>query len=209
LSSFRLGRRPDELQRLASKSKRVAVILNADDYKQQEDREASLAREIDDLATLGLDADEVDLRRYFGRADRLSSRLAGYGVLWVRGGNPFILRRAMAYSGADLIVRDLLERDAVVYAGYSAGAAMATPSLEGIELVDDPHDVPPGYDPEVVVDCLGVIPCHLAPHYRSDHPESERIDDVVRYFIDNHLPFIALRDGEAMVKDGERDYVVG
>jgi dipeptidase E len=96
-----------------------------------------------------------------------------------------------------------------VYASYSAGADMLTPSLDGIELVDDPDDVPPGYDAAAVVGCLGVVPYHLALHHGSDHPDARHEDDVVRHYINHHMPFVALRDGEALVRDGDRELVVG
>jgi dipeptidase E len=48
----------------------------------------------------------------------------------------------------------------------------------------------------------------IAPHYKSDHPESAAIDKSVEYLIDNHIPFIALRDGETIVVDGRVQKVV-
>lgn len=187
---------------------RAAVILNAEDYKSDADRLQSAKREFDDLASLGFEPTEIDLRSFFGQAERLEAVLVDFGLLWVRGGNPFILRRAFAASGADVIISDLLARDALAYGGYSAGAAMLTPSLRGIELVDDPHEVPHGYSAEVIVDCLGIVPHPLVPHFRSDHPESERIEKVVQLLLAEHIPFIALRDGEVWIRDGDREFVV-
>ena len=48
--------------------------------------------------------------------------------------NAFVLRRAMQLSGFDDIIVDLLDADAIVYGGFSAGAVVAAPSLEGIHL---------------------------------------------------------------------------
>jgi dipeptidase E len=114
----------------------------------------------------------------------------------------------MKASGFDDVIRELLERDAIVYGGYSAGPAMLTPSLHGIELVDDPYAVPPGYDPAPLWDCLGILPYALAPHYRSPHPESAAIEQTVQYFIDHHMLFKALRDGEAVVVNGALEEIV-
>ncbi len=108
-----------------------------------------------------------------------------------------------------MAITDLLSTDAVVYGGYSAGVAVLTPSLRGLEFVDDPHVVPGGYEAEVVWDCLGILPFGVLPHYKSDHPESAEVDKSLEYLIDHHMPFIALRDGEAIVRDGEREVVVG
>lgn len=210
LSSFRLGSRPDTLLDLLNGGRRTAVISNAIDTASDDDRAASYERERADLAALGLEPTELDLRDYFGRPEALRDRLADIDLLWVRGGNVFVLRRALAQCGAEQVLLEMLAADAFVYGGYSAGAVLLTPSLHGIELVDDPAEVPEGYDPEVIWDCLDVLPFHLLPHYDSPgHPETEAIDHSLAYMIENHLPFIALRDGQAMVFDGERKRVVG
>jgi dipeptidase E len=121
----------------------------------------------------------------------------------------FVLRRAFKRSGADTVITGLLKDDVLVYAGYSAGVDILQPHLHGIELVDDPNVVPEGYDKEIVWDCLNLIPYCVAPHYKSDHPESADIDKTVEYYINNHIPFVALHDGEAIVIDGAEQRFVG
>ena len=84
-----------------------------------------------------------------------------------------------------------------VYAGYSAGAVVAGPTLKGIELVDPIDEWPDDYpNKEVLWEGLGLIDFVIAPHYKSDHPESSKIDDVVDYLEKNNIPFRPLRDGE-------------
>lgn len=94
-----------------------------------------------------------------------------------------------------------------MYGGYSAGIDKLTPSLKGVELIDDPNFIPQGYNPEIVWDCLGLVPYAVAPHYKSDHHESAAVDKSVEYLINNHIPFIALRDGEAIIKNGETEII--
>jgi len=209
LSSFRLGAEPDALLDLLDGGRRVAVVANADDYKGPSERAASARREQEDLRRLGLESEELDLRRYFGRPAALARELAGIDLLWVRGGNAFVLRRALRQSGADTVLVELLDADALVYAGYSAGPAVLAPTLRGLHLVDDPGLVPDGYDPPVIWDGLAVLPYSILPHYRSQHPESAAVENSVAYLIERHLPFVALRDGEALVRDGAGDRVVG
>jgi dipeptidase E len=209
LSSFRLGNDPGALLKLLGGRSRAVAITNADDYKTGADRLASFERERGDLASLGLDPVELDLRDFFGDSQGLRRYLEQFDLVWVRGGNPFILRRAMRASDADAAILDMLAADSIVYGGYSAGSCMMTPSLHGIEFVDDPNDVPEGYDAEIIWDALGVLPYYLLPHFRSDHPESPLIDKSLEYMISHHLPFIALRDGQALVRDRADEFVVG
>lgn len=208
LSSFRNGNKPEELLKLLGDGRRTALIFNAVDFKNKEDRTINYNEEAARLESIGLVPTEVDLRNYFGKQDELKAELAKYDLIWVRGGNVFVLRRAFKQSGADIVIKELIENGDIVYGGYSAGVDILQPHLRGIEFVDPPDMVPVGYDTEVIWDCLGLLPYCVAPHYKSDHPESADIDKTVDYYIENHIPFIALRDGEAIVVDGDSQRVV-
>ena len=208
LSSFRNGNKPEELLKMLGNGRRTALIFNAQDWKNGEDRKNAYDQETVRLQSIGLQPEEVDLRQYFGKPDGLKELLAGFDLIWVRGGNVFVLRRAFKQSDADKIITELVSNDSVVYGGYSAGVDIMQPHLHGIELVDDPNVVPASYEPEVIWDCLGLIPYCVAPHYKSDHPESADVDKTVAYYIDNHIPFIALHDGEAIVIENDKQKVV-
>lgn len=207
LSSFRLGDHAEELAKLVGENKRTAVVFNAADGYDVADREARLDQELDLLKSVGLQPVELDLREYFGGGDggqAVLSRLDGIGLVWVRGGNTFVLRKAVAASGFDRAVSELLDRDAVVYGGYSAGVCLLAPTLAGIELCDDPDEVPEGYEGLAHhVDGLGLLPFAVAPHFRSpEHPESAVMDEVVEAFLEHRTPFVALRDGDVIIQDG-------
>ena len=62
---------------------------------------------------------------YFGDGAGLSRRLGQFDLVWVMGGNAFVLRRAMKQSRFDSIIEDMLARDAIIYGGDGAGAAVA------------------------------------------------------------------------------------
>jgi dipeptidase E len=106
LSSFRVGNRPDELLALLRGGRQAAVICNSIDVYDSDDRAAGVRRELDELAGLGLEPVDVDLRHHFGEQAGLRQRLESCDLIWVRGGNPFVLRRTMRYSGADEILTD-------------------------------------------------------------------------------------------------------
>ena len=209
LSSFRNGNQPHELLKLTKDGRRTAVIFNATDFKSEVERAIDYAAETERLQSIGLEPTEIDLRQYFGKPDELKQELLKYDLIWVRGGNVFILRRAFKQSGADNVIKELLTNDIIAYGGYSAGIAILQPHLHGIELVDEPDVVPEGYNPEVIWECLDLLPYCIAPHYKSDHPESADIDKVVEYYTENHIPFTTLRDGEAIVIDGDTQSIAG
>jgi len=104
LSSFRLGNNPQRLADLFGNNKNIAVIGNAIDYKLQDEREKSISQEILCLRDLGLNPEEFDLRNYFNDNSKLDYNFTKFGGVWIRGGNVFILRRAMYQSGFDKLI---------------------------------------------------------------------------------------------------------
>jgi dipeptidase E len=200
LSSYHLCNEPWRLSALRAKNNRVAVVQNAlDAYTDLEKRKSGLEGEFADLKAIGLVPEELDLRVFFGEAVRLQKCIDGFGYLWVTDGNTFVLRRAFSLSGLDSILQKKLHEDDFVYSGYSAGICVLAPTLKGIDIADDPQAVPEGYSSEIIWTGLGFIPYCIAHHYRSNHFESELIEKSVVYFIEQKIPFLALRDGEALV----------
>jgi dipeptidase E len=200
LSSYRLGNNPEKLIELFSDNKKVAVIANAMDFVDDAQRKEKAKHSMTELKKLGLLPEEIDLRAYFGKQRELSEKLNNFGAVYVRGGNAFILRKAMLRSGFDNLMKEENKDPNFVYAGYSAGICVLSPTLHGLELVDDPNLISQGYDKEIIWDGLGIIDYSIAPHYKSDHPESGNIDKEVKYFIEHKMPFKTLRDGEVIIK---------
>jgi dipeptidase E len=208
LSSFDVGTQPDELVKLVGRAGRIAIIVNALDHR-PEARDHWLADQTGKLAALGFDVAELDLRNYFGQPGALDAVLSAFGVVWINGGNAFILRRAMKQSGFDGIVRRYLEKDAIVYAGFSAAAVVCFDSLRGLEITDDPNEVPLGYDPDIVWAGLGLVPFAMVVHFKSDHPESTSADRELAFYEANGIPYRSLRDGEVFVLDKGVERIVG
>ena len=200
LSSYRLGNHADFLSANVLGKKRIAVISNALDFSQDLDRlEQSKQKEFTALESIGFTPIELDLRNFFGKKDELLETVLTLDAVWVVGGNTFILRRAMYQSGFDEIITDLKGNDNFVYAGYSAGICVLSPTLRGIHLTDDPDYIPALYDKCIIWEGLKFVPFCFAPHYRSNHFESEAIEKSVEYYIENKIPFIALKDGEEYI----------
>jgi dipeptidase E len=201
LSSYRLGNVPEKLKEMVGENKKAAIIHNSLDHSTDFERlKKSKADEANDLLGLGFEPEELDLRDYFGKTDRLREKILDFGLVWVRGGNSFVLRRAMRASGFDEIIKAYTGNETLVYAGYSAGICVLSPSLKGLELVDDPNILPMGYPSELIWEGIGLIRYCIAPHYHSVHPESEAINKVVEYYIENKILFIALHDGEVLLE---------
>lgn len=200
LSSHRLGDEPGQLLELAGGAGEVAFVANALDGASKRTRRAVVQRGMEDLRRLSLTSTIVDLHQHFGDPDGLRSILAPYRILFVTGGNVFVLRRAMRRSGLDTLLLEAEGRDDLLYAAYSAGACVTGPTLEGFEKVDDPSVVPAGYPSDAPSSGLGIIDFSFIPHYESDHHESEAVAEVLAHHERLGLPYRALRDGEVFIR---------
>ncbi len=193
LSSYHVGEFAERLLAMTA-GRRAALVLNALDGLPASVRSVSRQLDVADLSLLGLEVCEVDLR------DRdAAERLAGSDIVWVRGGNTFVLRRVMADTGTDQVLTDLLRRDAIVYGGYSAGACVLGPDLIGLEEVDDITAVA-----EPVMTGLGVLDRPFVPHVGTPwHPEAIACDALAARYRAAGQAHWAVRDGDVLVIDGD------
>ena len=125
LSSYRLGNHADKLKELVGKPRaKVAVCQNALDWSTDIDRRRKdLDIQFDDMRSLGFEPEELDLRDYFGKPGLLE-KMQKYDMVWVRGGNAFILVKAMKQSGFEEVIDKLIKPGKLVYAGFSAAFAL-------------------------------------------------------------------------------------
>ena len=200
LSSYLIGDQGQKLANLAQ-GKTALLVSNALDFSNDTTRlKSSRDRELGRLEDLGIQAESLDLRDYFFSKDTLSSIVSEAGMLWVVGGNTFLLRKAMHLSGLDQVLHEKCRDEHFVYGGYSAGVCVLSPSLRGIHLADEPQALAVGYEHPTIWEGLGIIDYYIVPHYRCDHIESESMEAVVNYYCENKLPYQAISDGTVILE---------
>ena len=203
LSSYKVGspENQEKLKQLAGNKKNVAYIPNAMDWATDlERRKASENKDFEDLKQLGFSIHRLDLQEYFGKPEELKKELEKHEIIWVRGGNTFVLRQAMKLSGFDKVLKELIDsKFDMIYGGYSAGVCILAKSLKGLEIDDDLTQKPYGDDKDTIWEGLSVLDYVPVPHYQSDHPESAMIEKVVEYYKENNIPFKTLHDGEVII----------
>ena len=212
LSSFRIGDCPDRLIALLGDAGpgEIAVIANAMDSAPNDVRQAGVEQEIVMLTALGFRPVELDLRDFFDQPqDAVRSALERFPAVWARGGNAFMLRYALARSGADSALVSLLQRDAIVYAGYSAGPCVLAPSLRGLEHCDFPQHVTEVWGDQPVWEGLGILNHAFVPHVDSPgHFETEACGIVAEHYRATGTPHRTLRDGQVLVVDGDEERII-
>lgn len=202
LASYRLTPHGAALRKLAGDGSRAGLIFNAlDQYV--DTRMRRLPEEQAELESVGFSCEELDLRSYFGDEAALQRRLDKLDVVWVLGGNTFVLARAMLLSGFHRVGTSAVRAGRLVYAGYSAGACVTGPDLDGIHLMDEPDVIPASYPADAPPQALGWLPWRIVPHWRSDHPEQDVADLAVEHLLASHRVFQTLSDGQAIIIDGD------
>jgi len=101
-----------------------------------------------------------------------------------------------------------LSRGKIVYGGFSAGAVILSKDLHGLDITDDPNDVPEGYEKEIIWEGLVFIDFSVAVHYQSNHSESELTDKEIDYYKANNIAYKTLRDGEVIVINGNQTEIL-
>ena len=168
LSSQDLGNFAEDLRELVGKNRKTLVITNARDYADPEEKAEVVKRKLTMMKDAGFDAIELDLCEYFSKdPSELSKYVSDYnpGLICATGGSVFLLGTALAISGMDDIIRQLLEKDKIVYAGYSAGAMVASKDIENYERDDlQVESIQEYYGTPAITDGLGLITEYIIPH---------------------------------------------
>lgn len=93
VASSRLDRAPPPLVRLASNG-RVGIVMNALDGN-LDLRDVRLPEQASIFADCSESVEELDLRDFFDEPARMRQRREKIDLVWINGGNTFVLRRAM------------------------------------------------------------------------------------------------------------------
>lgn len=174
---------------------KAVLIENGADDEPNEPRWVKNAR--NSLLDAGVAVTQLDLRPHQGGKDQetLREALSSADVIWVGGGNTFYLNWLLEDSGACDIIIELVKADKV-YAGGSAGAIVAGPTIAGFEAADDSS-----FAPEQVLSCMALTDTVVIPHWgRGDYgPIMERI---AQQLTEEGYTTQPLTDREALLVDG-------
>ena len=196
LSSYRIPNLA-ELESLlgqpAHKTK-VALIPNAKDYHPKKLRAEKILESLEYFSALGFKAKVVDLQIY-NNPSILETELHSYDLIWVLGGNSFVIRSEIEKTGFDNVIRNSLNQGKT-YGGESAGAIIAGNSLEGIEAADDPK-----FAEKVIYQGMNLTNHFILPHV-GNQQYSEAINIAKRTHKDDKS-MIELTDSQVyLVKGG-------
>lgn len=199
LSSYKLGNNEEELKNwIKQNGSEIILIPNSRDvFEESERKRNGIDKDIEMLERVGFNVKEVSLINYFDNYIKLKKDFEPYRAFFAIGGNTFALRKAMQLSGFDKFLKEISSKENYLYAGYSAGICVLANNLRGLELVDEP--INPYNKDEISYEGIGLIDYLPIPHYKSNHPESELVEDAVIYCKENGLKYKTLSDGDVIL----------
>lgn len=209
LSSHKLGNREEFLKRwLRYNDKNIVLITSARDCKEQNDIEREKIKEnVIMLEEVGFTVKLLSLKDYFDKKSKLKDDLKDYHAFCVIGGNVFVLRLAMKLSGFDEYLKEIsLEKD-YLYVGYSAGSCVLSPTLKGLEILDEP--INPYSNDEIIYEGLNLINYVFLPHYNS-FCYGDKVNNVIGLCEKEHIRYDTFNDGEVIIENTfykEREYL--
>lgn len=205
LSSYRAGTHHKDLLDFLGGIRKIAIITNAKDYKTPEDRKLKIEENFDYWRSIGLEPTEIDLRPYFHKPG-VEKLLADHEFIWLAGGNVFLLRRALSYSGLDKLLCDKVAKKGIILGGESAGAIIMGPTLKYSETEEDedsPYYVPAPYEKQVIWEGLGLINYVPVPHYKT--PDYIGIDQYIERLEKEAILHKKMTDDQVIIIDGSKE----
>ena len=128
--------------------------------------------------------------------------LSEFDIIYILGGNPFLLLDEVMKSRADKVLKELAFQDKILM-GYSAGSLLLGPSLE---LMDHADSLLGFNEIELKkLDCLGLYNFHIFPHYADfTNQVPELIAKINEFENKADLPVYRINDNQGIIyKDGK------
>jgi dipeptidase E len=192
----------DSLTRLVGKEADAitfALIENAADPVTNSNDWLGGFREM--LRTKGYQLERIDLRHWRNKQEALRIKLASKDVIWIGGGHTYYLRWILQETGADQIIRELV-RQGKVYAGWSAGAVMAGPTLKYFENMDDPAE-----SPMLITEGLRLTNIVVVPHL-DNRDFSEDARDTDQRLRQSGYKTLPLGDAQVLIINGRSRTII-
>ena len=144
------------------------------------------------LQALGLKVEELEVTTK--TKTEIAEILNRTDLICVMGGNTFFLLQELKRSGADVLIRQQIEKGKP-YIGESAGSIIVAPNIEYIRLMDDTTAAPQ----LKTYDALDIVDFYPLPHYQSE-PFEAAADEIIKQY--SHLDLHPFTNAQVLIIDG-------
>lgn len=184
-----LDKLPALIDKKPQNTKIAFIPTAADPYEDKSFMETDKAKWLE----FKYDFKEVDLKNK--DEGKLRSALGDCDIIYLSGGNVFYLLQEANKCGLKNVLKELLEQGKI-YGGGSAGAAIAGPSIEPLQSIDDPQKAPELKD----YTAFGFVDFIVLPHFDYEKYNS-RYQEVLKQY--NQFKFQPLNNDQAIFVSGK------
>ncbi|MGI0141580.1 MAG: Type 1 glutamine amidotransferase-like domain-containing protein [Candidatus Micrarchaeales archaeon] len=179
-----------------SKKITIGYIPNAKNLQTERDR---IENRLDKLRTRGFNVIEINLEIFKGR--KLGEKLKGVDVIYVGGGNVFLLLNAMRKSGFAKILPKQLDKGKL-YIGISAGSYVACPTI-------DAANWKPKHSDRNMIGLKDLTGLNLVPFLITAHFGEKYRLIIEKAAKRTNYPIVALYDTRAILVEGRKYRIIG
>ena len=179
----------------------VAVVVNASSTDKKKIKKTKKVKKQFDA--IGFDSTKIKL---FDLMKTAPQRLSDFDVIYILGGNPFLLLDEVNKSGAQSVFKELANQDKILM-GYSAGSLLLGPDLSLFNQVDSLLGFNNINLEELT--CIGLYDFHIFPHY-SDFTGQvpELIKKIDQFELESNLSVYRLNDNQGIIyQNGEIKFI--
>lgn len=138
------------------------------------------------------------------KSSDLQNEIASANCIYVASGEVFRLLNSLRSTGADRLLTDAVNQGKL-YAGSSAGAIIAGPSIEPASIMDDPKTAPQLTE----YTGLNFTPHVIVPHAQgTTGPYSIEVISKTVETYGREWNLLLLRDGQALFMDDEKSILI-
>lgn len=171
--------------------KKVAFIPNA---KDKHTDKSGLEKTRSFFRQKGFIVNNIDLNHF--KDKELYKELLKYEIIFIAGGNCFVLLEKIKKSGFEKILNKLLDKG-IIFIGESAGACIMGKSIEPLKLIDNPK-----FAELENYDGLGFIDFVFVPHYK-DPKYAQSIKQIEKVY-GKKFDLKEFTDGEGIIIDNNK-----
>ena len=170
----------------------IAVIVNASSTEKKKIKKTKKVKI--QFAEMGLDSSKIEL---FDLVKTEPQKLKEYDIIYILGGNPFLLLDDINRSGAQKAITEFFESDKIIM-GYSAGALLLGPDLSLLNHVDSLLEFNQLKLTEL--SCLGLYDFYIFPHFRDFTTQIPELSEKIQEFeLKKKLAVKRLNDNQGII----------
>lgn len=180
----------------------VAVVVNASTTNKKKYKKTKKIKT--QFSEMGFDSTIVE---QFDLMHRKHEELSAFDIIYILGGNPFLLLDELNKSGFRSVLKELVNQDKILM-GYSAGSLLLGPDM----MLMDRADSLLGFNDIGLKEltCLGLYDFYIFPHYADFTSQAPELIPIINEFeAETEYPLYRIKDNQGIIFHNGKVQIIG